>query len=177
LAYPVKQRFEADWGGNTLTLVNFWATWCLPCKQEMPLLEEMYQRHKDRGFTIVGAFERWETAEVPEYMNEVSVSYTIIRPDAIVDHYWGGISIKPTSFLVDRDGRILRKYVGAKPEQTAGLAADVQAVLDGQPMPTQVVPPPLVSGSRSGRRHGKRGLTRRVRTVEFRVVGGAHERT
>jgi thiol-disulfide isomerase/thioredoxin len=141
LAYPVKQRFEADWGGNTLTLVNFWATWCLPCKQEMPLLEEMYQRHKDRGFTIVGAFERWETAEVPEYMNEVSVSYTIIRPDAIVDHYWGGISIKPTSFLVDRDGRILRKYVGAKPEQTAGLAADVQAVLDGQPMPTQVVPP------------------------------------
>jgi hypothetical protein len=59
-----------------------------------------------------------------------------------VDRAWGGIAVKPTSFLVDRGGRILRRYVGASPEQTAGLIADVEAVLDGLPMPPQVMPRP-----------------------------------
>ena len=62
------------------------------------------------------------------------------RPDAVIDYYWGGITIKPTSFLVDRHGRIMRKYVGAMPEQTDGLVADIEAVLDDLTMPTQVVP-------------------------------------
>jgi hypothetical protein len=70
----------------------------------------------------------------------VKVTYPVIRPDAIVDHYWGGVNIKPTSYLVDGAGRVVRKYVGALPEQTAGLAADIEAYLDGQPMPSQVVP-------------------------------------
>jgi len=138
--YPDQQRFRADWSANELTLVNFWATWCEPCRQEMPLLDALHVRLQERGFQVVGAFERWEVEKVADYLADVEPSYTIIRPDAIVDHYWGGIAIKPTSFLVDASGRILRKYVGAMPEQTEGLVADVEAVLDGRQMPTQVVP-------------------------------------
>lgn len=137
---PDKQRFQADWSQHELTLVNFWATWCIPCRDEMPLLEKLYQRMKERGFHIIGPCDLRSIDTVEEFLAEVEVSYPIIRPHGKVGHFWSGTQIKPTSFLIDRNGRILRKYVGAKPEQTEGLVADVEAVLDGREMPSQVIP-------------------------------------
>jgi len=138
--YPRGPKFKVEWRENTLTLVNFWATWCVPCRDEMPLLEDLYTRMKDRGFTIVAPFERWERDRVGLFVDGVGgVSYVLLRPDATVDFYWGGVNIKPTSFLVNGSGRILRKYVGANEELTAGLVADVEALLSGKPMPPQVM--------------------------------------
>jgi len=138
--YPTGPKFTVDWRQNTLTLVNFWATWCEPCKDEMPLLDDLHTRMKDRGFTIVAPFERWETERVGLFIEGVGgVGYMLLRPDATVDFYWGGVNIKPTSFLVNGSGRILRKYVGANEELTAGLVADVEALLSGKPMPPQVI--------------------------------------
>jgi thiol-disulfide isomerase/thioredoxin len=137
---PDKRRFQADWSEHKLTLVNFWATWCIPCRDEMPLLEKLYEQTKDRGFHIIGACDQQSLETVEEFLTEVEVSYTLIRPHGTVSHFWSGTAIKPTSFLVDQNGRILRKYVGAKPEQTEGLVADVEAVLDGREMPTLVIP-------------------------------------
>ncbi len=140
VTHPVKERYAADWSRNKLTLVNFWATWCEPCRDEMPELQKLFESHVVAGFRIVGVFERWEVDQVGAYLERIPVTYTIIRPDAIVDHSWGRINLKPTSFLVDQDGRILRRYVGASPDQVKGLVADVEAVLDGRPLPTQVMP-------------------------------------
>ncbi len=140
VTFPVKTRYEADWSGNKLTLVNFWATWCEPCREEMPVLQQLFEDQVVRGFRVVGVFERWEVDQVGVYLEKLPVTYTIIRPDAIVDHRWGKINLKPTSFLVDQNGRILRRYVGASPEQIEGLVSDVEAVLDGRPLPTQVMP-------------------------------------
>jgi thiol-disulfide isomerase/thioredoxin len=137
---PDRQRFKADWSEHELTLVNFWATWCIPCRDEMPLLEKLYQENKERGFNIIGPVDPQSIDTVGEYLGEVEVSYTIIKPWGTTSHFWSGIAIKPTSFLIDREGRVLRKYVGARPEQTAGLAADVEAVLDGRELPSQVIP-------------------------------------
>ena len=138
--YPTGPKLRVEWRENTLTLVNFWATWCEPCKDEMPLLDDLYTRMKDRGFSIVAPFEPWEKERVGLFLEGVGgVSYTVLQPDATVDFYWGGVNIKPTSFLVNGTGRILRKYVGANEELTAGLVADVEALLSGKPMPPQVI--------------------------------------
>ncbi len=137
---PVKSRFDADWSASALTLANFWASWCEPCRREMPLLDNLYRKHAERGFLVIGACESGESDQAVEFLGQVPVSYPIIRADALVDPLWGGIGIKPTSFLIDRQGRIVRKYVGANPEQTDGLAADVEALLDGRPLPSQVLP-------------------------------------
>jgi glutathione peroxidase-family protein len=106
----------------------------------MPVLEALYARTKDRGFNIIGACDQQSIETVEEFLTEVEVSYTLIRPHGTVSHFWSGTAIKPTSFLVDQNGRILRKYVGAQPEQTEGLVADVEAVLDGRELPSQVIP-------------------------------------
>ena len=140
VTFPVKTRYAADWSRNKLTLVNFWATWCEPCREEMPQLQKLFEDQVVRGFRVVGVFERWEIDQVGVYLEKLPVTYTIIQPDAIVDHHWGRIKLKPTSFLVDQNGRVLRRYVGASPEQIEGLVADVEAVLDGRPLPTQVMP-------------------------------------
>ena len=104
------------------------------------MLQKLFEDQVVRGFRVVGVFERWEVDQVGVYLEKLPVTYTIIRPDAIVDHHWGRINLKPTSFLIDQNGRILRRYVGASPEQIKGLVADVEAVLDGRPLPTQVMP-------------------------------------
>ncbi len=140
VTFPVKTRYAADWSRNKLTLVNFWATWCEPCREEMPVLQQLFEDQVVRGFRVVGVFERWEIDQVNAYLEEIPVTYTLLWPDAIVDHYWGKIIFKPTSFLIDQNGRVLRRYVGASPEQVKGLVADVEAALDGRPLPTQVMP-------------------------------------
>jgi len=140
VTFPVKTRYASDWSRNKLTLVNFWATWCEPCRKEMPVLQQLFEDQVVQGFRVVGVFERWETDQVGPYLEQIPLTYTIIRPDAIVDHSWGRINLKPTSFLVNQDGRILRRYVGASAEQIKGLVADVEAALVGSPLPTQVMP-------------------------------------
>ncbi len=140
VTFPVRVRYDADWGRNKLTLVNFWATWCEPCRNEMPVLQKLFEDQVVRGFRIVGVFERWEIDQVDEFLEKIPVTYTLLQPDAIVDHYWGQITFKPTSFLIDQNGKVLRRYVGASPEQIKGLVADVEAVLDQRPLPTQVMP-------------------------------------
>ena len=140
VTFPVKTRYAADWSRNKLTLVNFWATWCEPCRAEMPVLQKLFEDQAVAGFRVVGVFERGETDQVGGFLERTPVTYTMIRPDAIVDHRWGGIYLKPTSFLVDSNGKILRKYVGATPEQLDGLVVDVETALDGRALPTQVMP-------------------------------------
>jgi thiol-disulfide isomerase/thioredoxin len=141
ITFPKGTQYNADWSGQELTLVNFWATWCVPCEKEMPELQKLFEKHVVQGFRIVGVFERNELEHVAGFLARVPVTYTIIRPSALVEYYWAGVKIKPTSFLIDKNGRVLRRYVGASPEQIAGLVADVEAVLDGRTMATQVMPP------------------------------------
>lgn len=105
----------ADYRGHWV-LVNFWATWCPPCRKEMPSLERLYQAYRDRGLRVL-AINQWEDPDhVFSYMGELNVfpGFPILfDPESRVSEAWGVRGL-PTSFIVDPDGRIVYRAVGGR---------------------------------------------------------------
>jgi thiol-disulfide isomerase/thioredoxin len=99
--------------GGKVVLVNFWATWCPPCKVEMPLLQSMAERHAAAGLVVLGlSRDRAAPTEVAAFLAERGITYpvAIVGPDA--ERSFGGVQGYPTSFLLDRSGRIRHKALG-----------------------------------------------------------------
>jgi len=108
--------------------VNFWASWCEPCKIEMPVLQELHAKHGAKNLAVVGVvLDPAGDEEVTKFAGDLGVSYTLVRGSSDTSNLWGGIRLLPTTFLVSQRGYIVRRYVGATPEQVEALKADVEA--------------------------------------------------
>jgi thiol-disulfide isomerase/thioredoxin len=135
------ERWHIEYDKSKATLVNFWATWCVPCKAEMPALQKLHADHGGDGLQIVGVLmDPVKDDELRAFLNPLAVTYPIIRPDDLVNKEWGGIVVMPITFLVDPAGKIVRRYVGATSEQVTGLVSDVEAFLQGQALGTMIIP-------------------------------------
>jgi len=96
----------ADYKGKVV-LLNFWATWCAPCKIEIPWFETFQKQYKDQGFAVLGVSldeEGWKV--VKPYLDRTKIEYRILMGDATIDQAYGPIEALPTSFLIDRNGHI-----------------------------------------------------------------------
>jgi thiol-disulfide isomerase/thioredoxin len=102
-----------DYHGDVV-LLNFWATWCVPCVQEMPLLEELSQRLNERGLTVLGVSldeEGWQ-AIVP-FLARNDIRYPIAVPsENMLEPPYDAITALPTSLIIDRSGRIASVHLG-----------------------------------------------------------------
>jgi cytochrome c biogenesis protein CcmG/thiol:disulfide interchange protein DsbE len=102
----------ADYKGKVV-LLNFWATWCGPCKVEIPWFVEFEKQFKDQGFEVLGVSmddEGWEI--VKPYLAKSPVNYRMLVGDDVMAQKYGGIESLPTSFVIDRQGRIAATHVG-----------------------------------------------------------------
>jgi peroxiredoxin len=108
-----------------VVLVNFWATWCPPCRVEMPGFERVYQQRKDDGFVIVGlSADRTGSAGVKRFLEERGISFPVaIAPPRVARDY-GGVRALPTSFLIDREGRVRHTVTGLFAEPALRMAVD-----------------------------------------------------
>lgn len=106
-----------------VVLVNFWATWCLPCRAEMPLLEAMWKRHAARGFVLVGfSTDRTGEGSVRTFLAKRRITYPVAIIGSDVEDAFGGVRGIPTSFLLDQTGRIRHRVVGPLAPATLELA-------------------------------------------------------
>ena len=94
-------------------LLNFWATWCAPCKIEMPWFEELQKQYAAQGLVVVGvAMDDAAPDEVRKFVKDVGASYTIVMGKEKVGEAYGGVQFLPATFYIDRDGKVVERVVG-----------------------------------------------------------------
>jgi peroxiredoxin len=102
----------SDYKGKVV-LLDFFATWCGPCKIEIPWFMEFERKNKDRGFSVLGVSmddEGWEV--VKPFLQELGVNYRVVIGNDMTAQSYGGVDALPTAFLIDRNGRIAAVHVG-----------------------------------------------------------------
>ena len=130
-----------SYAGAKLTVVNFWATWCVPCREEMPALEKIHKAH-DSGLQVIGALinDPATVEEVQAALTDTGATYRVVALPEGAGHAWGGITLVPATFLIDRDGKLVRKFVGTDEAAVKAMAKDVDDYLAGRPLGNPYIP-------------------------------------
>ncbi|MBA7538835.1 Thiol-disulfide oxidoreductase ResA [subsurface metagenome] len=112
-----------DLGGNLISLssmrgkvifLNFWATWCPPCRAEMPSMEELYNRFASRDFEIVAVDLQEKNKQVSKFVNDNGLTFKILLDKTgNIGAAYGARSI-PTTYIIDRDGSVLARTLGGR---------------------------------------------------------------
>jgi thiol-disulfide isomerase/thioredoxin len=98
-------------------MVNFWATWCEPCKIEMPWLVELEEKYRKDGFEIVGvAMDDTDNKDIAAFAKKMNVNYTILKGSEKVADLYGGLDGLPTNFFLDRNGKVIDSFKGLRSE-------------------------------------------------------------
>ena len=98
-----------------VVILNFWATWCPPCREEMPSMERLYQKYKDQGLVIlaVSADENGKKA-VSQFLQKTPYSFPILLDSDNVAQNAYGVFRFPESFIIDRNGMVIKKIIGGR---------------------------------------------------------------
>jgi len=116
---------------SQVVLINVWATWCPPCRAEMPALQTAYDHYRDQGFVVLAVNQREDAARVAAFMREYRLTFPALldRDGAVAALY--GAPYLPSSFFVDRQGQIRTIYRGPLPPRV--LAATIEQLLAEAP--------------------------------------------
>lgn len=97
-------------------LLNFWATWCGGCKVETPWLVDFYKQYQPQGLEIVGVSmdDAGSHDEIAKFVKEMNINYTIVQGTEKVGDAYGGVDGLPTSFFIDRNGKIVNMTLGLR---------------------------------------------------------------
>jgi peroxiredoxin len=109
-----KKFHLADLKGKVV-LVNFWATWCGPCRMEIPGFVDLVTQYRKKGLAIVGvSIDRKPEGEVKDFLGKAHINYPVVMdPDGELANQYGGFEYIPVSFLIGKDGKVLKVYPGA----------------------------------------------------------------
>jgi len=104
----------SDYRGQVV-LINFWASWCGPCRQEMPLLENLYKRYNKLGFTIMGVNVDTDSTKANNYLKDMTVTFPIVYDISNAVSKSFNVNAMPTTVIVDRNGNMRFLHQGYRP--------------------------------------------------------------
>jgi thiol-disulfide isomerase/thioredoxin len=101
----------AAWKGKVV-FINFWATWCPPCRAEIPVLIDLANRYKDRLQIVGVSVDDGDPADVKQFVKEAGINYPVVMADRAIVAEYGGVAALPTLFVVNPDGNVVQKHEG-----------------------------------------------------------------
>ena len=114
-----------------VVLLDFWATWCGPCKMSIPHLKDLYTQYEPAGVEVIGvSLDQKGPSVVIPFVNQAEINYPIVMGNGKVAMDFGNINSIPTAFIISQDGKIYKKYVGFQPKQV--YERDIKALLGMQ---------------------------------------------
>jgi thiol-disulfide isomerase/thioredoxin len=124
----------ADLRGKVV-LLSFWATWCPPCREELPELIQLADKYKDKLVVIGVSMDDAPPQAVAQFAREAGVNYPIVMGSYGISDEYGGVAALPTSFIVDTNGKVVQKHIGLYP--TEAYDNEIRALL-GLPVNVKV---------------------------------------
>ena len=132
LATPDGKKLSLKDFRGKVVLLNFWASWCVPCREEMPAMERLYQEYKDKNFTILAVAVKDRRQATVDFVKELKITYPIaLDPDAKVGQEYGAFGL-PATYIIGPKGEGLARGWG--PAEWYGPAARklVKDLIDGK---------------------------------------------
>jgi peroxiredoxin len=114
--------------GNVV-MINFWATWCGPCRQEMPLLDDLYVRYERVGFSLLGVNIDDDSSRAMEMAEELGVSFPVLFDERKEVSKLYQVEAMPVTVLVDREGTIRHVHLGYKPGYEEKYLTEIRSLL------------------------------------------------
>jgi len=142
LAPPIKapgldgKVAEISYSDAPVTLVNFWATWCLPCREEMPAINRLFEKYRSKGFRAVGlALQSGEPAQVKEFLEsrKLGLTYPILLSSDELAESYGDIEIVPTTYLIGPKGEVIKGFFGLTGDFEKTLETEIEKLLKAKP--------------------------------------------
>jgi peroxiredoxin len=135
---PLLSMAALDEGGKAVALaalkgnvvyVDFWASWCVPCRLSMPALDDLYRRNKARGFTVVGVNKDATPADARRFLAKVPVTFALVQDAGDAAARGFDVKAMPSGYLVDRKGVVRQVHRGFTAETGAALEREIDSLL------------------------------------------------
>lgn len=105
---------------KTVTVVNFWATWCGPCRREIPDLQQIHNEYAAKGVQVIGiSVDRGPSVlnDVAEFAVKFKMTYPVVIDNGELERIYGNIRAIPTTFVINKDGKIVERLIGMRPKE------------------------------------------------------------
>lgn len=124
------QKLDLSSYRGKVVLLDFWATWCDPCRDEIPHFVKLQNKYADQGLQIIGVSMDDEAEPVRDFYQRFRMNYPVVMGNAKTGELYGGVFGLPIAFLIGRDGRITAKHIGAT--DISSLDREINTQLRGQ---------------------------------------------
>ncbi len=134
LATPSGMKFSLSQQRGKAVLVNLWATWCPPCRAEMPVIQEYYQQYKDQGFIVlaVNATNQDNPLDIAPFISEYKLTFPVLLDETGEAGQLYDLRSLPSSYFINRDGTIREVVIGG-PMSEALLKTNIEAIINSNP--------------------------------------------
>lgn len=122
------QKVDSSEFADQVRLVAFFATWCPPCIKEIPSLVDLQEEYEKKGFSVIAVSVDDSPSAVRPIMEKTGINYPVLMANRQIVRDFGGISSIPVSFLVDRNGEVVKKYPGYVPHSI--LESDILEIIE-----------------------------------------------